>query len=88
MSAWDVVYTEHAERDLRDIYEYIAFSLLEPGTAKKQVRRILDAAARLDEMPLRFSIYEKGGAARGCWFCRSIAIWCFICRLKPGKRSS
>jgi toxin ParE1/3/4 len=59
MSAWDVVYTEHAERDLRDIYEYIAFSLLEPGTAKKQVRRILDAAARLDEMPLRFSIYEK-----------------------------
>jgi hypothetical protein len=27
--------TEQAKRDLRDIYEYIAFSLLEPGIAKK-----------------------------------------------------
>jgi toxin ParE1/3/4 len=59
MSVWNVAYTEQAERDLRDIYEYIAFSLLEPEIAKKQARRILDAAARLNEMPLRFPLYEK-----------------------------
>lgn len=59
MSVWNVAYTDQAERDLRDIYEYITFSLLEPEIAKKQARRILDAAARLNEMPLRFPLYEK-----------------------------
>jgi toxin ParE1/3/4 len=59
MNPWKVVYTEHAERDLRDIYDYIAFSLLEPETAKKQAQRIMNAASKLDEMPLRFPLYEK-----------------------------
>lgn len=36
MSEWKVVYTEQAERDLRSIFEYIAFSLLEPEVAKNQ----------------------------------------------------
>ena len=38
MNSWEVVYTEHAENDLRDIFEYIAFSLLEPEIAKKLTR--------------------------------------------------
>lgn len=59
MSTWKVVYTEQAERDLRDIYEYIAFSLLEPETARKQVQRIMDEVAKLYEMPFRFRLYEK-----------------------------
>ncbi|OPX83657.1 MAG: Plasmid stabilization system protein [Pelotomaculum sp. PtaB.Bin104] len=59
MSEWTVVYTEQAERDLRSIFEYISFSLLGPETAKNQSRRILDAVARLNEMPLRFRLYEK-----------------------------
>ena len=59
MNAWEVVYTEQAERDLRDIYEYIAFSLLEPDIAKDQTRRIMEAAAGLDQMPMRFRLYEK-----------------------------
>ena len=59
MSEWIVVYTERAERDLRSIFEYIAFSLLEPETAKNQVQRIMDAVAKLNEMPLRYHLYEK-----------------------------
>jgi len=41
MSSWKVVYTEHPERDLRHIYEYIAFSLLEVETAKKIKHNVL-----------------------------------------------
>ena len=59
MSEWKVVYTEQAERDLHSIFEYIAFSLLEPQIAKKQSRRIMDAVANLNKMPLRYPLYEK-----------------------------
>ena len=59
MSEWKIVYTEQAARDLRGIHEYIAFTLLEPEIAKNQSRRILDAAAKLNEMPLRCPLYEK-----------------------------
>ncbi|MFA5384825.1 MAG: type II toxin-antitoxin system RelE/ParE family toxin [Eubacteriales bacterium] len=54
-----VVYTEQAERDLRSIFEYSAFSLLEPEIAKNQSRRIMDAIAKLNEMPLLYHLYEK-----------------------------
>ncbi len=59
MSEWTVVYTEQAERDLRSIFEYIAFSLLETEIAKNKVRRIMDAVAKLNEMPRRYHLYEK-----------------------------
>lgn len=59
MNSWKVVYTEQAESDLQGIFEYIAFSLLEAETAKKQVRRILVAVTKLDRMPLRHPLYEK-----------------------------
>ena len=59
MSRWKVVYTEHAEHDLRHIYEYIAYSLLEIETAKKQTQRIMNAINKLDENPLRFKLYHK-----------------------------
>lgn len=59
MSLWTVSYTEQAENDLRNIFEYIAFTLLEPVVATKQTRRIMDAIAKLDRLPLRFQIYDK-----------------------------
>lgn len=59
MSEWKVVYTEQAERDLRSIFEYIAFSLLEPEIAKNQSRRIMDTVAKLNDMPLRYPLYQK-----------------------------
>jgi toxin ParE1/3/4 len=59
MSIWKVVYTGQAEHDLRGIYGYIAFSLLEPEIAKKQVKRIMESVVKLNRMPLRHPLYEK-----------------------------
>lgn len=59
MSLWTVTYTEQAENDLRNIFEYIAYTLLEPVVATKQTRRIMDAIAELDRLPLRFQTYDK-----------------------------
>ncbi|MCL1875243.1 MAG: type II toxin-antitoxin system RelE/ParE family toxin [Synergistaceae bacterium] len=56
---WEIFYTKQAEQDLRSIYEYIAYSLVEPDTAKKQVRRIMDMISGLDQMPARFRLYVK-----------------------------
>lgn len=59
MNTWKVVYSEQAEKDLRGIHEYIAFSLLEPIIARNQTRRIMDAVAKLSLLPLRHRLYEK-----------------------------
>ena len=59
MSEWSVEYTETAEQNLRSIYEYIAFTLLEPETAAAQARRIMDAITELNHMPLRHPLYPK-----------------------------
>ena len=53
MNDWDVIYSDEAERDLRDIYEYIAYSLLSPMNAEGQGERIMQAVERLDQMPYR-----------------------------------
>ena len=37
--SWNVIYTEQAELDLRNIFEYIAYGLLAPDTAKNQSKR-------------------------------------------------
>ncbi|MCD7819698.1 MAG: type II toxin-antitoxin system RelE/ParE family toxin [Lachnospiraceae bacterium] len=55
---WKVVYTSHARQDLRSIYSYIANELLAPETATRQTQRIMKEIRSLDEMPLRFRLYE------------------------------
>lgn len=37
MMHWKIFYTAQAERDLHDIYEYIALSLLNPEIAKNKL---------------------------------------------------
>jgi toxin ParE1/3/4 len=69
MNTWKVVYTEQSENDLRGIYEYIAFSLLEPETAKKQTRRIMEAVAKLSLLPLRCPLYKKEP-----WFSKGLRV--------------
>lgn len=59
MSGWKVVYTGQAENDLRGIYEYIAFSLLAPETAKHQARRIMKEVEGLNHMPLRHKLCDN-----------------------------
>ena len=56
---WKVVYTGQAEQDLRGIYEYIAFTLLEPEVAMRQVKRIMDSIAKLSHTPMRHRLLDK-----------------------------
>lgn len=51
--SYSVVYSPKAKDDLREIYFYIAFTLLVPETAEGQVDRIRKAVRSLDFMPLR-----------------------------------
>lgn len=48
-----------AERDLRSIYEYIAFELQSVQNAKEQLDRLEESICGLDQMPERYRRYEK-----------------------------
>jgi len=43
MKTYDVLLTEQAEKDLNEIFEYIAFTLEEFENAKRQIARIQKA---------------------------------------------
>ena len=55
---YEVEVSEQADRDLREIFEYIAFELNEPGIAIAQARRIRDSIRRLDIFPARNKAVE------------------------------
>lgn len=55
---YNIVYSAQAKRDLRSIYEYIAFKLLAPETAGKQAQRIMNEVLNLNEMPMRYKLYD------------------------------
>lgn len=59
MSTWKVVLTPEFKQEFRDIYIYIANTLLVPETAKKQCQRILENVESLNKMPNRFALVEK-----------------------------
>ena len=50
---YSVVYSPKAKEDLKEIYSYIAFTLMVPSTAEGQVDRIRKTIRSLDSMPLR-----------------------------------
>ncbi len=56
---WNIAYSKEASQDLRNIYEYIAYSLLSPGIANGQVKRIMATIRGLDELPFRHRRYEE-----------------------------
>ena len=43
---WSVQLSEEADLDLRGIYDYIAFCLFAPDTARRQARRIMSSIKR------------------------------------------
>ena len=51
--------TAKAKQDLRNIYEYVAFTLLEPGIAKNLTNRIADGLKSLNQMPQRYTLIRK-----------------------------
>jgi len=56
--SWNIVYTDGARRDLRNLYEYIAENLCAPVTAVGQAERIMKEIRGLDEMPMRYRLYD------------------------------
>lgn len=56
--SFEVRYAARARQDLRNIYEYIAYDLLVPETAARQVQRIMKEIGTLNEMPMRYRLYD------------------------------
>lgn len=60
MTKYEVLVASEAERDLRDIYDYVATRLESPRAARGEVERIQAAVHGLSEIPNRFRAYERG----------------------------
>ena len=56
---YKVQLTDAAKLDLRGIYEYIAFSLLEPVIARNVKNRIVSGLKSLNKTPERYPIYQE-----------------------------
>ena len=57
--SYKVQLSDEAKQDLRGIYEYIAFTLLEPVIALNLRNRIVSKINTLDEMPERYQLYQE-----------------------------
>ena len=51
--SYSISYSRIADKQIDNIFKHIAFFLLSPITAQKQIARIRDAISKLDEMPNR-----------------------------------
>ncbi len=56
---FEVEISDQADRDLRDIYEYIAYELQSQENASGQLDRLEARIMNLEQMPERFRLYEK-----------------------------
>jgi len=59
MKNYTVILSLQANRDLRSIYEYIAYELESPKNASGQLKRLEDAILKLNVFPKKFRLYEK-----------------------------
>ena len=64
MRAWRVVLTNEAQTDIRNLHDYIAFELLSPESASKQVQNILETIGWLADFPKKFPLC-RGAAFAG-----------------------
>lgn len=53
-----IVYTHTARSDLRDIYEYIAYTLLVPKIARDLTNKIMAEVRSLEKLPERNPLYK------------------------------
>lgn len=56
--SFQVELSESADKNLRNIYMYIAIDLCMPEVAEKQLNRIFDEIRSLDELPERYRRYD------------------------------
>ncbi len=59
MSSYNVVITKAAQRDLLDIFDYIAFELREPESARRLLSKIRTKIKSLEELPERNPIVSE-----------------------------
>ena len=59
MREWAVTTLPGAEKDISDIYSYIATVLMEPAVAGRLVARLKKAIHSLENMPERYRLYDK-----------------------------
>ena len=59
MTEWSVIMSNRARADLDAIYEYIAFTLLEPENAYNQTMRIRNAISSLNYFPERCPSFTR-----------------------------
>ncbi len=66
MSLYAVYYSDTAYEDLRSIHHYIMDELQAPMAAQNQIRRIRDAAQKLESFPQKHELIPwASGALRG-----------------------
>lgn len=56
---WEVEFTDQAKQDLRDILDYITYELQEPKVAVNLVRHITKEILSLNQMPMRYRLYDE-----------------------------
>lgn len=56
---YKIVFTPNSQNDLYDIFRYIAFDLQSFENAAGQLDRLESAVKFLEQLPLRFRVYEK-----------------------------
>ena len=59
MSIWNAFITEQAELDLRNIHEYIAYTLLAPEAAKSTTKKLMDSIDRIEQAPKSCPLLRK-----------------------------
>ena len=71
---YDIVISDQAETDLREIFEYIAFELQAPENASGQLDRLEACIMDLDHMPKRYRQYELASL-----WCLPLSKQCRLC---------
>ena len=56
---YEIKLSEQADKDLKEIFEYIAFDLQSPENASGQLDRLEEHILKLHTMPERYPKYEK-----------------------------
>lgn len=56
---YEVIITEKAKQELRDIYDYISKSLMEENTANKLIDKIEKDLLQLEDIPEGFNVIEN-----------------------------
>lgn len=56
---YEIIITEKAREDLKEIYDYISKSLMKENTANKLIDKIENELLRLEDIPEGFSVIEN-----------------------------